>query len=557
MSETNIWKITPGKKGHLWEECVSGGYICIGWMEDHDLKKYKSFDELKAAYLVEHPRGPGDPQPDNDTSSLWAFANDVSIGDVVIANAGSSIVKGIGIIISDYLPPNAPDNPRAGNSYDHVRRVSWLKSTDIILKGNFKHFDIKTVTKQGCSLIDGELRGATDHINRMNEILKLYGLKVNDFQKECIDMKNKLRHITDYISLVEQFKQVIFCGPPGTSKTYFVKRLTAYLIGIDPTEVDKEEKDNTGLFADKRFSSAGSGQWSIVQFHPSYNYEDFVRGIQISTPSVEMPTDSSPPQYKTVNKIIAEMADTASKDKDKKKYVLIIDEINRAHLAAVLGELIYALEYRRCPVDSPYAIDENRQIMIPDNLYILGTMNTADRSVGHIDYAVRRRFAFVPLPPDITIICTEYGRKLFHEVAKLFWKDPNNPSKGKADTLSPEFHPDDVQPGHTYFITKTCEEQAMKFTYQIYPLLREYYKDGVLIRNPELKDLKINIDKPEPHTEILKKVRYFLGCNKGAGTSEADSGEEGYGKIAESDSGSDSKDEVEPSGDLPAKGIAG
>src|SRR5690606_7139407 len=85
-------------------------------------------------------------------------------------------------------------------------------------------------------------------------------------------------------------------------------------------------------------------------------------------------------------------------------YVLIIDEINRANLPAVLGELIYALEYRGEGVDSMYDLDGDTSIILPPNLYIIGTMNTADRSVGHIDYAIRRRFAFVEVLPSAEVI---------------------------------------------------------------------------------------------------------------------------------------------------------
>src|SRR5690606_14650101 len=84
-----------------------------------------------------------------------------------------------------------------------------------------------------------------------------------------------------------------------------------------------------------------------------------------------------------------------------KNYVLIIDEINRANLSSVLGELIYALEYRGEEVQSMYAVDGSNKLILPPNLYIIGTMNTADRSVGHIDYAIKRRFAFVDVLPQI------------------------------------------------------------------------------------------------------------------------------------------------------------
>lgn len=95
-----------------------------------------------------------------------------------------------------------------------------------------------------------------------------------------------------------------------------------------------------------------------------------------------------------------------------KNFVLIIDEINRANLPAVLGELIYALEYRGESVNSMYSIDGDSTIIIPKNLFIIGTMNTADRSVGHIDYAIRRRFAFEKLLPSEDIIETEKGKNI-------------------------------------------------------------------------------------------------------------------------------------------------
>lgn len=175
--------------------------------------------------------------------------------------------------------------------------------------------------------------------------------------------------------------------------------------------------------------------------------------------------------------------------------------------------LIYALEYRGSPVDSPYAVqedgEESTQIIVPPNLYIIGTMNTADRSIGHIDYAVRRRFAFVPLLPEEEPINSEPGKKLFREIKNLFKSD----NDGRAKTLSPEFHADDVQPGHTYFIThnsKVIDELANKFTYQVYSLLREYFKDGILINSPKLFNGKLGLDTPRPPQEVLKIVTSFL-----------------------------------------------
>jgi hypothetical protein len=197
-------------------------------------------------------------------------------------------------------------------------------------------------------------------------------------------------------------------------------------------------------------------------------------------------------------------------DAQCQKFVCIIDEINRAHLAAVLGELIYGLEYRGSAVNTPYAVDEDRRLVIPPNLYLIGTMNTADRSIGHIDYAVRRRFAFVPLRPQRSVVEQQENDDvrtsslaLFDAVATLF---------GEGGYLAPDFHADDVQVGHTYFLAGDRDALFMKFTYQVYPLLREYYKDGVLI--PKLDQtlvLTVNgrglpINPPVPPDEMLNRL---------------------------------------------------
>ena len=172
-----------------------------------------------------------------------------------------------------------------------------------------------------------------------------------------------------------------------------------------------------------------------------------------------------------------------------KNYVLIIDEINRANLSSVLGELIYALEYRGEVVGSMYEVEGENKIILPPNLYIIGTMNTADRSVGHIDYAIRRRFAFIDiLPKDLSdetgII---FDSLLFHQVSKLF-----------DENLSPEFEKKDVQLGHSYFIDKSDEGGFMdiRLEYEIKPILLEYIKDGVLIGDEikqKIEELEVSI----------------------------------------------------------------
>lgn len=182
------------------------------------------------------------------------------------------------------------------------------------------------------------------------------------------------------------------------------------------------------------------------------------------------------------------------KEEKLKNYVLVIDEINRANLSSVLGELIYALEYRGEEVESMYSVDDSllkNKLIVPPNLYIIGTMNTADRSVGHIDYAIRRRFAFVDVLPKELLDDEEiyFNTTDFNKVSALFNKT----------NVSKEFEIDAVQIGHSYFIVKKedAKDEAekddlfrIKMDYEIKPILLEYERDGILIGEYEGKKIR-------------------------------------------------------------------
>jgi 5-methylcytosine-specific restriction enzyme B len=164
----------------------------------------------------------------------------------------------------------------------------------------------------------------------------------------------------------------------------------------------------------------------------------------------------------------------------EKKYVLIIDEINRANLSSVLGELIYGLEYRGNPVESLYEVEKDRELILPPNLFIIGTMNTADRSVGHIDYAIRRRFSFFSVLPDGNVVQEKGSARavdLFKKMSKLFRKE----NESSITYLSPEFSWEDVMIGHSYFLEKDDEKLNTRLQYEIEPILKEYIKDGILL----------------------------------------------------------------------------
>lgn len=232
----------------------------------------------------------------------------------------------------------------------------------------------------------------------------------------------------------------------------------------------------TGESFDSKTGIVAKGEFQIIQFHPAYSYEDFVRGIVAET------TESGNVSYQVRNKILADFAQKAT-DNPNGNYVLIIDEINRANLPSVLGELIYAFEYRDEPVTSMYEYEEEREITLPKNLYIIGTMNTADRSVGHIDYAIRRRFAFVDILPDENVIQNPIAKRLFSDTKRLF----------SEKYLSPDFKANDVMIGHSYFLVEDEDTLRLKLEFEIKPILREYLKDGIFLEAVSDKIEMLNV----------------------------------------------------------------
>lgn len=173
------------------------------------------------------------------------------------------------------------------------------------------------------------------------------------------------RQLQRMVDLLEHKKQVIFMGPPGTGKTFVAKKLARVISGA-PERV------------------------TVVQFHPSYAYEDFMEGYRPTL--IEKRQTGFEITHGPLRQIAHKAAAAPSQT-----FVLIIDEINRGNLAKIFGELYYLLEYRKDEIRLQYS---DEPFMLPDNLRIIGTMNTADRSIALVDVALRRRFHFFRFFPD-------------------------------------------------------------------------------------------------------------------------------------------------------------
>jgi len=244
--------------------------------------------------------------------------------------------------------------------------------------------------------------------------------------------------------LLKRHRQLIFYGPPGTGKTFVARRLAE---AIAPNEEQR----------------------MLVQFHPSTSYEDFIEGYRpISTSSDDI-------VYKLVDGPLRIMADRAASDPLNRPHLLIIDENNRANLAKVLGELLFLLEYRDAEIHPLYRPDE--PFSLPDNLWLLGTMNTADRSIATVDVALRRRFHFVPFIPDDrdeNPISGLLGRWLVANDEPAWVADLVD---GVNQQLRKELGGDHLLLGPRYFLTEGLDRDqlALIWRYQIGPMLNDLF----------------------------------------------------------------------------------
>lgn len=344
--------------------------------------------------------------------------------------------------------------------------------------------------------------------------------------------------LNDYQKIMENIgvNQMIFQGPPGTSKTFeskkFVLKQLKYNVSGFPTGVAITQswisnELNSYKLTDVDYDNPTTspklitGGWDLVQFHPSYGYEDFIRGIEVRTVGGVV-------TYNPINRILGKIAEFAklaenATPQNPPKFYLIVDEINRANLATVFGELIYGLEYRNSPVSTPYEVNSkvsggmSKDIVLGKNLFIIGTMNTADKSIDSIDYAIRRRFVFIDSPAKREMVLECYQNiagvtdensielLLFDAVSFIFEGDR---------FFNVEYQRNDVRIGHTYFLrtvaTGYLDAMIEKFVFQVIPILREYVKDGILDSFEDLKLLEHS--KADIHAEGDDRIK-MLGEN--------------------------------------------
>jgi len=289
--------------------------------------------------------------------------------------------------------------------------------------------------------------------------------------------------VAELADLLARKGQVVLQGPPGTGKTYLSKqyvdwttanrrqesRLQAILDSLPTHERSParvaDEIDRRGLTA----------VWDIVQFHPSYEYNDFVRTL-VAEPVAGGVTFV--PKHRVFSLIVAIGNELDRRGSDA-ELVLVLDELNRGNIPSIFGELLYALEYRGEPVATPYAIDGNASITVPTRLKVIGTMNTADRSIAVIDYALRRRFVFLDVASSDAPLLTSTAFKGHADRAAALhlYRSVRDLLGGAAAGM---------QVGPSYFMpdpnaineTAGVRHLASSFIYEVLPLLSEYALEG-------------------------------------------------------------------------------
>lgn len=278
-------------------------------------------------------------------------------------------------------------------------------------------------------------------------------------------------------SLLREKKQIIFEGPPGAGKTYIAELFARYFTR-NPLKGSHDER------------------LAIVQFHQSYGYEDFVQGIRPQTNA------KGQLEYRVQDGIFKYLCDVARRNPDE-DFVILIDEINRGNISRIFGELLFLLEYRDEEVSLPYSRPGDPMFSIPERVYLLGTMNTTDRSLAQIDYALRRRFYFYRMLPVVDgeapvlkrwLEKQDLSQENRDQILRLFI----NLNNRIQSHLGEHF-----QVGHSYFMTQdigTDDGRRRVWAHAIEPLVEEYFyswRDKEVLSEFELERLLSDQDSQE------------------------------------------------------------
>jgi 5-methylcytosine-specific restriction endonuclease McrBC GTP-binding regulatory subunit McrB len=400
---------------------------------------------------------------------------------VVVTDSKSEKILGIGVINSDYYETSYAKSPSYGN-FGRIRDVKWWE-----IKESIK---IETpIPSDGSSIVDVKRISSEDY-----EVIKKWYSKQNIDLNVLNEHPKNERHIMEFKLLpalaeaINNTKNIILYGSPGTGKTYIANQFAEVFL-----QQQLNPEQNLG----------DSKYLKFVTFHQSFAYEDFLEGIKPKISEIEKGLE-----FEVVPGVFKQICMDAEKEPHN-KYLIIIDEINRANISKVFGELITLIEddkrlgtKNELEVTLPYS---KEKFGVPKNLYILGTMNISDRSIALLDIALRRRFAFIELKPNPELLKDR-------QIEDVSLKQLLTTLNRRITVLIGR----DYQIGHSYFINiESLAELRFIWYYRIIPLLQEYfYNDSERLKavlGDFMKEIKIGSNENSSLSKFTRgEIQYKI-----------------------------------------------
>lgn len=416
-----------------WKECCGKNIMVMGMDEIGDYTQYNSKDSLRQALMEFYV---GNSSRKIQSLTAWNFVRTISINDVIFAKHGNTLI-GKGLVSGEYFF----DNSR--QAYKSVRNVQWIQVGEWEYPGTAIAKRLTDITSY------------TADVEKINSLLSSNELDDVDTQPEIeyplYTPEDFLSEVymdeTDYEILTGRLKSkknIILQGAPGVGKTFTAKRLAYSMVG-----------------------SKNPDQVQMIQFHQSYSYEDFIEGYRPSENGFTIKKGSF---YKFCKKAEAD---------DENDYFFIIDEINRGNLSKIFGELFMLIETDKRGFELQLLYSDEK-FSVPKNVYIIGMMNTADRSLAMLDYALRRRFSFFTMKPGFhtdgfhayqkTLNAKQFDT-LIACINQLNAAISGDASLGEGFCI-----------GHSYFCelapeTFSIQKLSSIIEFEIIPLLQEYWFD--------------------------------------------------------------------------------